>query len=110
MEGPDALEVLDVCGRDLGEIRKALRALAAAIGVPLTLLGRIRGILEEGICVRLRELVRCRLLIEDRDENRKPGSEDPGANRAQLACTPSRRPVKHGSDQDGHDEEDEGAD
>src|SRR3954466_16116316 len=44
VEGPDALEVLDVFGRDLRELRIPLRALTAAIGAPLTLLGRIRGI------------------------------------------------------------------
>src|SRR5262249_16185984 len=43
VEGPDTLEIFDVCGRDLGELRIPLRALAAAIGVPFTFCGRIRG-------------------------------------------------------------------
>src|SRR4029453_18456235 len=46
VEGPDALERFDVLRRDLAELRKALRALAATVSVPLTLRRRIRGIFE----------------------------------------------------------------
>src|SRR5262249_53996092 len=56
VEGPDALEVLDVFGRDLGKLRIPLRALAAAIGAPLALVRRIRGIFEESICSHVWEL------------------------------------------------------
>src|SRR5262249_48336447 len=52
MESPGALELLDICGRDLAEVRIALCALAAAIGAPLTLVGGVRCIFEERLCVR----------------------------------------------------------
>jgi len=110
VEGPDTLEIFDVCGRDLGELRVPLRALAAAIGVPFTRLGRIRGIFEESVCTCAWQLKRSRVLIEYRDENSEGGNKDSNADQAPLACTPSSGLVECRSDQNRQDEEDEGAD
>src|SRR5262249_21657743 len=91
-------------------LRIALRALPTAIGVPLTLAGRICGICEESVCPRLWELLRCGLLIEDRNEDGKRQSEGPGADETEPARAPSDRLVKCRSDQNRQDEEDEGSD
>src|SRR5262249_7603563 len=110
MEGPDTLQLLHVGRRDLAELRIALRALAAAIGAPLTLLGRIRGVLEECVSPRVRQGERRRLLIRDRDENRERAAVGADRDQAQLAHTPTARRIECGSNQNPENEEDEGRD
>src|SRR5262249_9084087 len=89
VEGPDALEVLYVCGCDLGELRIPLRALASAISAPLSCFGRIRCIFEERFCSRLWQRDRFRMLIEDRNEDAERNREDSNADQTPLACSPS---------------------